>query len=525
MPTPMPRRRVRPTVEACVRLSLAMPAHFTAAQTCHKQAIANAGKFRSLRPGCKDWNKTRVSGVVGAPKYFSPEGSVLRPFPLVLLLASLLSVSALAAEPAAGTVVQGPSVSLKDAVVLALNHAFSARIATYREASAAARVGEAQVAFVPDFSASLNDSGYSRYPNPNYIYTPPGGIPKNERYGKSLQADLNANYVLLNTTRRLDLQAAQLTRESQGKSTEAAKRTVVRDTARAYLQVVQSDALLRTAEQDVTRRQHHKDEANALVRAGRRAEYEVIRADADLAAGEANLIEVKNNVKISRSTLAQVIGTALPLDFVATSPAPPVDPRTTRAGESADQMISASVKARPDVQAAQDDADVAHIGYNRSNRAFFPSLSLYARYSKFPTPAGIDAVDSSFTYGALLEIRFSTVLNNLYATKDTLAQAHLQAVVADQTRVAVSLDVERAMLELDRYAEVKAATMKSLEAARRNYETAAERYRLGVATQTEQVDAESGLVDAEVNAVKSDVGYRTALWNLRFEMGVSLDVL
>ena len=114
---------------------------------------------------------------------------------------------------------------------------------------------------------------------------------------------------------------------------------------------------------------------------------------------------------------------------------------------------------------------------------------------------------------------------NFYRDRDARAQARLQDVVADQTRVAVSLDVERSMLEVDRATEVAASVSKSLAAARRNYETASERYRLGVGSQTEQIDAEATLVEAEVNAAKADVGLRTALWNLRYEMGEPLDVL
>lgn len=442
--------------------------------------------------------------------------------------AVLFAAAAAASAPAPS----GPPLSLRDAVNLALTHAFSARIASYREASASAKVGEAWVAFLPDVTGVVVDNAYQNTVNSNYVGlkpppTPgatPFPIPSSELHGTQTEADINAQYVLLSSTRRLNLKAAQLARDSQRNQTENARRQVIRDTARAYLQVVQADALLRLADQDVARRRQHLDEASALVKAGKRAEYEVIRAEADLAASEASLVDAKNQARVARSTLAQTVGTSLPLDFAAEPPAPPVDPRKQKPREAQADMIQNSLQKRPDVESAEYDATAAQVGVEQQRRAYLPSLSLFARYTKYPSPASTDLIDSSWTYGGQLTIRFSDMLTNAYRERDARAQAHLQAVVADQTRVAVSLDVERAMLEVDRATEVQASQQKALDAAQRNYDSVAARYHLGVATQTEQIDAEAALVEVETNAAKADIALRTALWNLRYEMGEPLDV-
>ncbi|HVO32038.1 MAG TPA: TolC family protein [bacterium] len=432
---------------------------------------------------------------------------------------SAFAVPVLVAAAATSAAEPGAHLSLHDAVGMALQHAFSARIAEYKETSADAKVAEARVAFLPDLSADYSEN---RYDDSLRGIARAAGVSSS---GRETEADLNAQYTLISSTRRLNLKAAQLARESQQGQTESAKRQVIRDTARAYLQVVQADALLHLAEQDVARRQRHREEAEALVKAGKRAEYEVIRADADLAAAEAQRVDAKNAARTARSTLAQTVGAALPLDFVAESPAPPVDPRTEKKSQVAPELIRDSLNRRADVKAAEDDAESARVGVERQRRAYLPTVSLFARYTKYPNPGPTDFVDSQFMYGGQITIRFSDMLTNAWRERDARAQARLQAVVADQTRVAVSLDVERAMLEVDRAVEVKASVEKSLAAAQRNYETAAERYRLGVASQTEQIDAEVTLVSAEADAAKADVGLRTALWNLRYEMGESLDVL
>lgn len=445
------------------------------------------------------------------------------PAALTLLLAT--PVLAPAQQPAAPAT--APVLTLRDAVGLALQYAFPSRIAGFRESAAAARVGEARVAFLPDFSASVSHNASDRFVNQSY--TPQGGtapiqgLPE-KVYQNSTDADLSASYVLVSTTRRLDLKAAQALQQGLSASTEDSRRAVVRDTARAYLVVVQADALLRLAEQDLSRRTRHVEETRALVRAGKRADYEILRAEAELATSEASAVEARNGARIARATLAQVVGKELPIGFATETPAPPADPRAGKRGaEAARSIVADSLARRPDVRAAGADAEIARLTFSRVERRFLPTVSVFARYNRLLDLADEDPYAETYVWGGTLEIRFSDMLMNRYRSQAARSEARLARVVEDQTRVAASLEIERASLELDRATEVSAATAKSLDATRRNYESTSERYRLGVATQTERVDAEAALVEAEVNAAKSDVGYRTAIWNLRYEMGETLD--
>ena len=433
------------------------------------------------------------------------------------------SSSALAAEPAA-PVATGQVLPMRDAIGLALQYAFPSRIAQFREAAAAARVGEARVAFLPDLSAGLSQNASEREIKPAFVGTLP-------RHSDSLQGDVTASYVLLNTTRRLDLLTAKVNRQGLAAATEDAKRAVIRDTARAYLNVVQADALLRLAEQDLTRRARHVEETRALVRAGKRADYETLRAEAELATSEASAIEARNGARIARATLAQVVGKELPIGFATEQPPPPADPRKGKSGaEAARAIVADSLVRRPDVRAAGADAEIARLSFARQERRYLPTVSLFARYNRVfeqyndPLDDFQSPYDTAFSWGGQLEVRFTDMLANKYRSQAARAEARAARVVEDQTRVAASLEIERASLELDRATEVSAATAKTLDATRRNYEVTSERYRLGVATQTERVDAEAALVEAEVNAAKADVGYRIALWNLRYEMGEPLDV-
>lgn len=453
---------------------------------------------------------------------------------ILMFLATPVLAAAPGGEPVApaereqppAAAADGPLLGMREAVGLALQYAFPSRIAGYREAAAAARVGEARVAFLPELSASVSQNASEREIRSVAV----GIVP---RHSDSLIGDLSASYTLLNTTRRLDLLAAKVQRQGLAAATEDARRAVIRDTARAYLSVVEADALLRLADQDVARRARHVEETRALVRAGKRADYEILRADAELATSEASAVEARNGARIARATLAQVVGKELPLGFATETPAAPPDPRAGKSGpDAARSIVPGSLARRPDVRAASADAEIARLAFVKSERRYLPTLSVFARYNRVferyvapdEDPVFESPYDSTFTWGGQLEIRFSDMLANRYRSQASRAETRLARVVEDQTRVAASLEIERASLELDRATEVSAATAKTVDATRRNYESTSERYRLGVATQTERVDAEAALVEAEVNAAKSDVGYRIAIWNLRYEMGESLDI-
>ncbi len=410
------------------------------------------------------------------------------------------------------------TVELRDAIALALRHAFPARIASEREAAARARVGEARTAFLPDLSASVAGNAYQRMLNPDYVYG--AGIDDEELSGEAFDADLTASYVLLSSTRRLDLKAATLGLARSSAANETARRQVVRDVARAYLRVVEADAVLHLARQDLLRREQHRNESRALIAAGKRADYELIRAEAGVAASEASRVEASNGARVARSTLMQVIGHELPADFAIASPPPPVDPR---AGRAADELVRSALARRADLRAAEVDAAAVRVDRARVDRRFLPTLSLYARYNRVLDASRFDAFDRSTSYGGRLDVQFSDLFTNAYRAKGARAEVRAAEIAADQTKVAISLDLERALLDVDRAAELMAALDKSRQAARRNYESTAERYRLGVATQTERIDAEVALAEAELDAAKADVGHRIANWNLRYEMGEPLE--
>lgn len=445
-----------------------------------------------------------------------------------ILIASLLLAAPAFAQDAAPTPTPaGAVLTLPDAINLGLAHAFGARIAAFREEAAAERVGAARTAFLPDLTLNVDDSAYQQHINPDYVNAAALRALNQGRsqvWNSTPNGTVDARYTLLSSTRRLDLEAARLSREAQSAANETARRQVVRDVARAYLQVVQADALLKLAEEDVLRRKHGLDEAHALVSAGKRADFEVIRAEADLASAEATHVQRKNDVRLSRQTLSEVCGSPLPLDFTAQTPEPPSDPRGSGVGPGIpSSTVDDVLKKRPEVRGAAADAASAKVSWQRDNRRFVPTLQLFADYNRILTPRPIDAYDQTLSYGGQLTVRFSDMTANWYRTRASRSEARLAQVTADQTRVSVSLDVERAALEADRAAEVLAASKKASDAARRNYEVAEERYRLGVATQTERIDAEASLVEAEANAARADVDYRTTLWNLRYEMGEPLE--
>ena len=432
----------------------------------------------------------------------------------------VVSAPALAQEPSPAVTPTGPTVTLQDAMSLAMQHSFTTLVANYRQVSAAEAVGVTKVGFLPSLSATIQDSALQQHANDKS----PVGAALGNSYGQQRQGSLDARYELFSTTRRLDYRSASLSLSSQTQQAELARRQVRRDVANAYLTVVQDDQLLRLADADVVRKTRSLDEARAMVKAGKRAEFEVVRAEADLASAQATEVGARNDARLSRQALAQVVGFDLPIDLAVTPPSVPPDPRGSPAGPGiSDAQIDDVLRHRPDVLSSSTDAEVASVQLQKTRRRYLPTLSLFGDYTQVIEPTRTDFFDRTVSYGGQLVVRFDDTAANVYRTGQARADAQGAAVKAEQTRIGARLDIRRAALEVDRATEVRDATAKALDASRRNYDSVDERYRLGVASQTERVDAEQALVSAEVDAEKADVGLQTALWNLRYEMGASLE--
>lgn len=430
-----------------------------------------------------------------------------------MILTRLLVASTLLQAPV------GDSLSLTQAVDLALTHSFAAREARADAEAARAGVGETATQFIPRLSASVTANGFDRRLNPDYLS--PVDPSLLNLSGQSYSTDLSASYSLLSTTRRLSLLQSRAQAASADEAEQAATNQLVRDVAVAYLSVVEADALADLAAEDVRRRENGLSEAREMVDAGRRAEYEVLRADAEKAQAQARKLEADNQRLVARAELERVVGVKLGEAFEVSFPELPEAPT---AGESADQAREQAISHRPEIKASAADTRAALMSQRAASRSYLPSLNVFANWSRDLAPTEADLTVESFSYGASLSVVFGEEAATVWRARAARARTRGVETRAERLKYEIAVEAKRAALNYAHRTDERKARQQALDASRRAFENTAERYRLGVATQTERIDAEANLAQAESDFTRAEVALAKAIWELRYALGESVEV-
>jgi outer membrane protein len=416
-----------------------------------------------------------------------------------------------------------PPIALEDAQARAEVASYRLAEARAREAAAQAAVDIRAAADRPLVSAS---AGYTRTNHvTEFIVPTPGGLPR------ILYPDVPDNY-----RTRLDLQwpiynggrsdalerAARAEASAISADIAAARADLRLEVARAFWALVTARATARVVEQGVTRAQANVRDVRERLNAGLVPPNEVASAEAQESRQRMLLIEARNQRDISSSELARLIGTDVlgpSLEPAAELEAPPAP----AALEDAPALIARARTERPErrafeqrIQAGQEQLAAARAGalptvavvsgfdYARPNPRIFPRT---------------DRWEDSWDAG----VNLSWNLWDGGRTRAEVAQAGSLVTAARQRLEEfdsiVALEVRQRQLDIDSGRAAVIAAGDAVRAAAEARRVVAERYQAGVATQSEVLDADFALLQAELDRTRAFAGVRLAEARLARSLG------
>lgn len=398
---------------------------------------------------------------------------------------------------------------------------------SHRLAEARARAATAEAAVAVREAADRPivglGAGYTRTNHVTEFVVPsPTGIPR------VLYPDVPDNY-----RTRLDLQwpiysggrldalerAARAEASAAAADVAAAQADLRLEVARAFWALVTARATALVLDQSLARAQAHVNDVRQRLDAGLVPPNEVASAEALESRQRMLLIETRNQRDLSSAELARLIGVDLlqPIEpasalDLAGPPAPALDGLVAEARamrderralerriEAADlQRVAAEGTKRPVI------AVTGGVDYARPNPRIFPRADRWDE----SWDAGVAATWSLWDGGR---------------ARAEAAQAGSVAAAARQRLEefdsVLALEVRQRTLEIDSGRAAVAAAGDAVRAASEARRVVAERYRVGVATQTEVLDADVALLQAELDRTRAMAGVRFAEARLARALG------
>ncbi len=331
-------------------------------------------------------------------------------------------------------------------------------------------------------------------------------------------------YIPVNASYEVDafgrIRAGVRAADADAQVAEATRRTVLlaltADAATYYFGLRGLDAqlaVLDTARQD---RRHSLALTRERYRVGVDNEIAVHRAETELANVDAQAIETRRQRLVLEASLAQVVGQPASGFALPPQPGPPTAPAVPAT------LPATLLARRPDLQRAERRLAAASARTDVAHLTRLPTVHLNGFLGPQSAQLGdLARVSDSYTYYLGGGVSIPVFNGGRNRANEQVARAEATALTADYRQAALVAfqEAETAQADVRQYQAQVGARQRALRAARQASALTKERYRAGLTTYFEVVDADRQTLDAATLLAQTQSNLLTATVGLVRALG------
>lgn len=321
---------------------------------------------------------------------------------------------------------QGPAtLSLDDALDLARQHNPDFRIQQSQIESVERQRRAARGAFLPTASVS-NSYGYTASGERRVESVVIGDDPDILSSSYSLSVNYSMNGQTLLRPRQVGAQLAEVRAQVDG-----AASGLRAEVTNGYLSVLQADAELEQALNELERGELNLRQAQAQVDVGAATPLDIRRAEVQVVQAEVQVVQAENTVLSSRLALGRVLGVDLAENVELITAFELFDPEL-----AVDELLERAYRSNPVLRASRRSVESAEVGTRSARTQYLPSLSVSAGLS--------GSVFQARTLGPLIDNRLSQLSGQFSSCQE---DNRLRDLLGDAPRDCSQFDPNRAGLE------------------------------------------------------------------------------
>ena len=430
-------------------------------------------------------------------------------FPILLALGLAVTASAQRTPPAPDV---PDTLDLPTAVAYAVENNFSIRQARERIREQEGLITEVKALALP--SAALNSS-YSRS---DRDLVGPDGSAENWSIFIDVRQTL---YSGGGVRAALDSQASL--REAVRRELEGVVNAAILEVRTRYYDVLLAREQIKVQEQNVTLLREQLQTAKNRFEAGAVSNFDVLRAEVELANALPELIRARNSFRTAVDALRYSLGYVNPSpgtiakvpEFVGTLEYSPVS-------FELESTLATARETRPELLrlAAITEAQDANVRFARSG--YLPDLALVGGYGL--RKAGFSDHFRDSLEGWTVGLQSSWAIFDGNRTRGQVVQARSQLaqseLALDEFGLAVEVEVRRALSAFQEAGELVDAAEKVVEQALEALRLANSRYGAGTATQLDVLTTQVSLVRAQLNKLQAVYNYNVSVARVRQAAGI-----
>ncbi len=264
--------------------------------------------------------------------------------------------------------------------------------------------------------------------------------------------------------------------------------------------------------------QLHMKDAQKLFDEGVIANYHLLRAKVAVAEAERNLTTDENNLELAKLALATTLGKDNYSSLRVTD-----GMKFNETILQLDDMVQISRVNQPILRLIEQKKEAAAQGYNVALSELFPKIAAFGKYEM--VPQDLSAMEPRWAIGIQAQFKiFNGLKDFLNLQKAERVEEEVEFIRIDTERK-INLWLNKAYKEVDTYSTQYKKLEATQDLAKENLRMNEKRFKSGIGTSLEVIDARLSFEKVEVERLNSLFNYYSSLANLYLAAGKPDEVL
>ncbi len=310
------------------------------------------------------------------------------------------------------------------------------------------------------------------------------------------------------------IRAAEIGMNTSIEQLRLAQQAARRDVTAAFYNILLAREMLRLAAENLQQKQRHSEEAQRKFEAGVATDYDVLAAKVALENARPGLIKGENLLRLTRERLRFLLAEDEALDVAGK-----LEPQLTEP-PSYDAVLKAALAGRP---------ELIDLGYRIGVYGELVTIAAADNKPRLDLKGGAGWHQlefakarndgASWNVGVYLSFPFFDGMKSSGKVEQARSDLATKEIEKQKLLDSIRLEARTALNDLQEAAEIFTAVSGTVNQAERLLQMAEKGYEFGVKIRLEVDDAQTNLLQAEINKAKAASDYLVAKVNLEWVMG------
>jgi len=394
---------------------------------------------------------------------------------------------------------------------------------------AKSQVGEASTAFLPQLTAQ---AGYTRldmapfFPTSKFAMFGGGSMPPGEeQIPKKITIGLPDNFsatlqlqqpIFTGGKIKNSFDISRLAREATENSLRITRKELIYRVKNAYWNLVRAKKFEEVALESERQLSAHLKDVQSMFDVGMAAKNDLLKSKTYYSKAKMGVIKARHAVELARRNLCNLLGIPLEKEIACTTELEEID--TTKI--ELDSAISKGLSSSPELKALECQKSIAQKQLAISRSGYLPDVFFTANLGyKYPDREYNKDFYTTWTVGFYAQMNIFDWGKTAYKTESARSKLKETEVTIKGARDGIILNITRAYLSVIEAKKEIEVAKEALEQAEENYRVTSEKFKEGLVTNTELLDAQVLLSNAKTDYSNAFINYRLAKADLERAMG------